>query len=138
MRLQQIVEILDAELDRLSRLREIVAGLTGSLVVLSEPEDTVAEMRIAASQEKAEAPRPEPKQRRVRRAPAVKRAVAEKETRALSASIPKAPVVVSAAVVQKEHAAKVLGHAARKQAETRPEPGSLGSMIRALQRETAL
>ena len=131
------------ELDRLGRLRAMVAGLSGPSVVTEQRQAKAlaAVAMAAASEEQVREPKREPtrkpRQARVKRSPAVKRVALDKAQRALTGTIPKAPVVVPAAVLQKEHAAKLQGHNERKQAEERPEPGSLGSMIRALQRENA-
>ncbi|HLI76229.1 MAG TPA: hypothetical protein VKV02_04725 [Acidobacteriaceae bacterium] len=139
MLLQQIVETLDLELDRLYRLREIVSGLSQSTVL----RDLSAS--LAASNAAADLPvEPVGPSRTTGQSPKVsRRAASRRQTRtkpdpapaqklALAGVIPNAPVVVSAATVAKEHAAKELARAQLKIVKPEADPGTLGSMIRAL------
>ena len=132
MLLQQIVERLDAELDRLERLRKIIAGLKGSPALVAPfieveqavpPELTTAEVKVQHIP-----PRLPREGRRKPRAP-----LGEKSQGALTSSIPARPVVVSPDALAKETAAK-------KHAPVEPKvfAGTLGAMIRALGQQGAM
>ena len=149
MLLRGIVEALDAELHRLGTLRAIVSGLkgpsAGKFVAQAAKPSALAE--IPAAPELAIGPKPgrvqqgRPK-RGVGRRPAAatekRRATAKPEAdpKALTAAIPRGPVVVSAAALAKERQAQQAAKPARKAGEPQPEPGSLGSRIRALRLDT--
>lgn len=133
MLLRQIVERLDEELGRLRRLREIVAELepraTFSIAGAAVDEPTPIEAKSDAVTE--------PRVRRiVSREPRAERRVkvAEKPQTALTSAIPAGPVVVSAATVAKENAAKKLA----QKIVPKVEEGTLGAMIRALRQQGAV
>jgi hypothetical protein len=127
MLLQFIVETLDKELDRLQRLREVVVGLQRPSV-----------LDLAASVEELPAPEPvqaEPRKGRPRaareprvRAVRARRATAPEPT-ALAGTIPTGPIVVSPKALAEQHSRRAV---VERRPEPKPEPGSLGSMIRAL------
>src|SRR5579875_739530 len=126
MLLQQIVEKLDRELNRLYRLREIVAGLKQAAPLVFElPEQLPAEPAEASTVVKQAA-------KRVRRtfsdrAPVARRKIdSTKPQTALSGPIPPGPVVVPAAIVAERMASRK-----SVPSEPRPVEGSLGAMIRA-------
>ncbi len=144
MLLQQIVETLDVELDRLTRLRVIVASLGGTLNL--EVGETAYPSEDVSSKEAAGAVKPiavaAPVPARVPRKRATKAAApprtrahaggaAVQKPKALSGPIPAGPVVVNAATLAREVAAKRAAKAEVKEVASHP-PGSLGSMIRAL------
>ena len=142
MLLQEIVEAFDAELDKLYRLRTIIADLAGNAeveVVSPDATDSV-ELHVASGSQEITAV---PKRRtrgpqlasamRVRRKPANEQRAAEPMP--LSGSIPKGPVVVMPAALARELAAKSTQRAVKTEAEIAPEPGSLASMIRKLHLE---
>ncbi len=151
MLLQQIVEALDGELDRLYRLRAVLVEIDGPLnfpfvgaePVSNEPASsasdpsvdslvTAAPVRIRRAKVGKEAKASKAVARFARspsRTPANR--LRPKEKTALKGSVPTGPVVVSASALAKEHAARQGQHVAVK--PTPPPPaGSLGSMIRAL------
>lgn len=140
MLLQQIVEKLDQELGRLHRLREIVAGLAHG----PRLEDPVAELvgETAAEEVAKTVPtvrnaEPKPRARRgfgLRvQAPKRQNGV-ERPASALTSAIPAGPVVVSAATVAKQIAAKEQVREATKPVVE----GTLGAMIRALGQQGAI
>lgn len=154
MLLQQIVELLDTELERLTELRSILSGLNGTVATqIDEPLALVIEaaalepvkkrikepahkesVKESTGAEIVANPKPAPPKRvgRPRKAPERSaRAVAHEQT-ALNGSIPRGPVVVSPAVLAKEHAAKRDSRETTRHREPEPAKGTLGSMIRAL------
>lgn len=133
MLLQGIVETLDAELDRLHRLRAIVAEISVPLATDLNPPVASAPAPKALQKPGTEVLGKAPEGPRQKGA-AVSRARTDakqqvREASALNGSIPVGPVVVNAAAVAKYHAAKQVAKSARKPAEP---TGTLGSMIRAL------
>ena len=134
MLLQQIVEKLDAELDRLQRLREILAGLRGSPPFVLPSIAAAAEVvEVTPAPMEIEVKRLPPRAARggggTRRA----RPVTKAHT-ALTSAIPARPVVVSADALAKENAAK------REARPVKPKvvEGTLGAMIRALGQQGAV
>ncbi len=138
MLLQEIVEGLDAELERLQRLRAIVAGLKRSPAKLVEGTPV---LRVSVD-EAGDADRSQVvvvrklKQKMPRRAAVRVPRLPKTEKTALNGTIPKGPIVVSAAQAR-EQAAKSKVRMVAKKAEPAHEPGTLGSMIRALRLETS-
>ena len=135
MLLQQIVETLDAELDRLHQLRSIVAEISApvSFPMEAVPESVAPPLAVAV-EALPDAPAlagGSPRRKLAgapRGRPAAKRKLAV-EASALNGSIPAGPVVVNAASVAQFHAAKQAAKVLAKPAEP---VGTLGSMIRAL------
>lgn len=147
MLLQQIVEKLDAELDRLRAIREIVSRLQSEPVVLI-PDPIVVE--AAAPEELPQAPAAEPESA-PKRPRVAKKATAKltprstgrrgrgpaPEAHALAKAIPAGPVVVSAAALAKERQARTNRPAEYSDVPARPEPGSLGALIRSMELRSA-
>ena len=132
MLLQNIVEKLDAELDRLQRLRDIIAGLRGApalVASLAAAADVAEPAQVAVEVQVQHIPAHMPREGRRMRS-----RVVEKPHTALTSAIPARPVVVSADALARENAAK-------KEAQpVRPKvvEGTLGAMIRALGQQGAV
>ena len=132
MLLQNIVEKLDAELDRLQRLRDIIAGLRGGpalVPTLDAAEDVAEPARVPAEVQVQHIPARVPREGRRMRL-----RMAEKPHTALTSAIPARPVVVLADALAKENAAKKEAHPVRPKAVE----GTLGAMIRALGQQGAV
>jgi hypothetical protein len=149
MLLQHIVEKLDAELARLLALRAIVSSLEGPMLLanieVADPilMDRSDELAVPVEPVQKTPIKGRPKQRHRRseakvteshRRPA--QAATPGVAPALAKSIPTGPVVVSAAALAKERESRSTrpDHA---EGTRRPEPGSLGAMIRSMQLRTA-
>lgn len=147
MLLQQIVEALDGELDRLYQLRAVLDAIDGPLNVPPvDAEPVPDEPVLSLSDRSVQLPvkTAAVRSRKVRAVPGVPRVaktakpvsrvpaarLRPKEKTALKGPVPTGPVVVSASALAKEHAAK-REHVPVKRAPA-PPVGSLGSMIRAL------
>lgn len=143
MLLQEIVDAFDTELSKLYKLRAIIAGLLGNpgrdRVPSSATESVPDQLPVSAVTEAATERKPRARRPRLAR-------VAKERTRApkrqqptehtpLSGPIPRGPVVVMPAALARELAAKTSQRPAKAEFERVPEPGSLGSMIRALHLE---
>lgn len=138
MLLQQIVALFDGELERLSRLREIVSGLAGPSVLELRASEQAPSAQIETLESEPSPAIEKAKPARVKTVPKERKATTPRakvlpEATALSGAIPKAPVVVTAEALARETArARPIS---KKEITPRPEPGSLGSMIRALRLE---
>lgn len=138
MLLQQIVELFDEELERLQQLRTIVAGLAGPSILEEREQNAPVREEALAPKRDAVHNATEPATRR-KKEPARERKVADRrakaphEPNALQGTIPKVPVVVSAEALAREKGRAV--RAPRETSTPPPQPGTLGSMIRALRLE---
>lgn len=142
MLLQEIVEAFDAELDKLYKLRAIISDLAGDAEVEAILPDATDSLELQSSSEIEEitaAPKKRTRGPRLASAMRVRKKPLEKpqavEPTPLSGPIPKGPVVVMPAALARELAAKSTQRSSRADAEPVPEPGTLGSMIRALHLE---
>lgn len=133
MLLQKIVERLDAELDRLQRLREIIAGLKGSPALVAPFVEVKQAAEPAAVRAEVEVHRLPPRLPRERRS-RLRAGSGEKPHTALTSAIPARPVVVSADALAKESAAKKQVQVVKPKAAE----GTLGAMIRALSQQGAV
>ncbi|MGI4830778.1 MAG: hypothetical protein ACRYFU_21690 [Janthinobacterium lividum] len=139
--LQQIVHQLDAELERLQSIRNIVAGLQ-SAPVLTEVTLTEVDLEPQASPE--EMPESAPRERGQRRPRSVKTvSMTEKrsekvkqiiELRALKSSIPAGPVVVSAQSLARERETRAASKATAGSPVSSPETddAALNALTRSL------
>lgn len=141
--MQQIVETLDAELDRLHQLRAIVSEISVPVALGLEETSEPHTSDVTPDPEQASHPAIQAEEtqagktrtRKLAGAPRSRVTTKRKnavEASALSGTIPAGPVVVNAASVAKYHATKQAGKAPAKQADP---VGTLGSMIRALHLE---
>ncbi len=140
MLLKQIVRQLDAEMDRLERLREIVAGLQSSLILVpvvpfeaasdAVPDDILSTLRHDAPEPQS-VPQPEPvakKQRKPRKLaaparpkpPRVLKAVSTL-ARTLTSTIPAGPVVISPEALARERQKRLTAQAKSTAEQTSEE-----------------
>ncbi len=141
MLLQHIVETLDAELDRLYHLRQIVAEISAPFA-FEVDNAPLAVLAPVADEPEAPPPSPATVPKAPRKVARKARAAAERvskpkrrsagEITPLKGTIPAGPVVVSPAALKQEHAARKASQPERPQARAQEPRGSLGSMIRAL------